>query len=576
MTMTSGPAAQTVASQPEATRLRASELLSFMAELSQKLAVSVDLTRTLRESVAFVADYLEAEAASVFLIDANTGEVECRACQGPVDILGLRIPVGQGIVGRTLASNQCQMVRDVSLDPDFSEQVDGTTGFVTRSVLCAPLSTAQGAIGVIEVINKRNGHLFDEADLAALRLLAAPMALALNVARLAEELVEQNRIRRELGMARRLQRSLLPKRRRGAYPLRAVNLAAREVSGDFYDFFDLPDGRIAFTVGDVAGKGLDASFLMVRCASLLRWAGKSGLRPSDWLAQVNNELGEAIAPGMFVSVAAGHYDPANHQVIWANAGFPPVLRMAGTGEITSFPAQAPPLGILRRLTFPEQSCELSDASLYLFSDGVTDVRDAMGEPLGIEGVEDLLHRHEALAVEARMRALVRDLRALRVTDDITLMLVSGQQALCHAELLDYRFPAQAGELAGMRRALAAALARAGVDAELRQALVLAVDEASSNIIRHGHGGGASDALIQLRLQRRGNELVFELLDEAPLVDARRMQPRDLSECRPGGLGINIIDSLMDHWSLGARADGRGNRLEMIKRLDAEGICDESV
>lgn len=576
MTMTSGPAAQTVASQPEATRLRASELLSFMAELSQKLAVSVDLTRTLRESVAFVADYLEAEAASVFLLDTGTGEVECRACQGPVDILGLRIPVGQGIVGRTLASNQCQMVRDVSLDPDFSEQVDGTTGFVTRSVLCAPLSTAQGAIGVIEVINKRNGHLFDEADLAALRLLAAPMALALNVARLAEELVEQNRIRRELGMARRLQRSLLPKRRRGAYPLRAVNLAAREVSGDFYDFFDLPDGRIAFTVGDVAGKGLDASFLMVRCASLLRWAGKSGLRPSDWLAQVNNELGEAIAPGMFVSVAAGHYDPANHQVIWANAGFPPVLRMAGTGEITSFPAQAPPLGILRRLTFPEQSCELSDASLYLFSDGVTDVRDAMGEPLGIEGVEDLLHRHEALAVEARMRALVRDLRALRVTDDITLMLVSGQQALCHAELLDYRFPAQAGELAGMRRALAAALARAGVDAELRQALVLAVDEASSNIIRHGHGGGASDALIQLRLQRRGNELVFELLDEAPLVDARRMQPRDLSECRPGGLGINIIDSLMDHWSLGARADGRGNRLEMIKRLDAEGICDESV
>src|SRR5690606_36238322 len=116
---------------------------------------------------------------------------------------------------------------------------------------CAPLVTAQGVIGAIEAINKRGDALFEEADLDALRLLAAPMALALNTARMAGELVEQQRIRRELGMARRLQRSMLPRRRRGSYPLRALNLAAQEISGDFYDFFDLPDGRIAFTVGDV-------------------------------------------------------------------------------------------------------------------------------------------------------------------------------------------------------------------------------------------------------------------------------------------------------------------------------------
>lgn len=565
--MSAAPAPLPPARVPTASR--ADELLAFMAELSQKLAVSLDLSRTLRESVAFVADYLEAEAASVFLHDAASGTVECRACQGPVDILGLRIPVGQGIVGRTLASNLCQMVRDARTDPDFSDWVDGGTGFATRSVLCAPLSTAHGAIGVIEVINKRDGRLFDETDLMALRLLAAPMALALNVARLAEELVEQNRIRRELGMARRLQRSLLPRRRRGDYPLRAINLSAREISGDFYDFFDLPDGRIAFTIGDVAGKGLDASFLMVRCASLLRWAGKDGLRPADWLAQVNNELREAIAPGMFVCAVAGHYDPATRQVTWANAGFPPVLRVGPDGCVSQYPADAPPLGILPRLVFPEQSCELTDASLYLFSDGVTDVRNEDGEPLGVAGVETILSRYEALGVEARMRAMVRELRTRRVTDDITLMLVSGRHPNCGAELLEYHFPAQAGELSGMRRALAAALARAGVGAALRQSLVLAVDEACTNIIRHALDGPC-DSPIQLRLHRSGDELIFELLDEAPLVDAASLKPRDLSECRPGGLGINIIDSLMDRWSLAPRPDGLGNRLEMVKRIEIEG------
>ena len=548
---------------------RPAELLAFMAEVSQKLAVSVDVSRTLRESMTYVADYLDAEAVSVFLTVAGTDVLECRACQGPVDILGLRIPVGQGIVGRTVASNSCQMVRDAYTDPDFNSNVDDDSGFITRSVLCAPLATAHGVIGAIEVINKRGGRLFDAADLTTLQLLAAPMALALNVARMAQELVEQNRIRRELGMARRLQRSLLPRRRRGAYPLRAINLSAQEISGDFYDFFDLPDGRIGFTVGDVAGKGLDAAFLMVRCASLLRWAGKDGLRPSDWLAQVNDELGEAIAAGMFVCAVAGHYDPATHTAVWANAGFPPLLRVDRGGEVTHFVAEAPPLGILRRLSFPEQTCDLSDANLYLYSDGVTDVRNPAGEPLGVEGTETLLRRFNGLAPEPRMRALVRSLRAMRVTDDITLMLVSGQADVCDACLLDHSFPAQAGELSRMRRALIAALARAGVDTDTRQALVLAVDEACSNVIRHGHGG-SSDALMRLMLRKEGDDLIFDLLDEAPVADAEQLRPRDLSECRPGGLGINIIDSLMDRWSLTPRADGGGNHLEMVKRIVLEG------
>lgn len=545
------------------------ELLAFLAEVSQQLAVSVDLTRTLRESAAYAARYLDAEAVSVFLVDAESGTLVCRACQGPVDILGLRVPMGKGIVGRTVANNACQMVRDAYADPDFVEQVDSETGFVTRSVLCAPLSTAQGAIGAIEIINKQGDRLFDEADLTALRLLAAPMALALNIARMAEDLVEQNRIRRELGMARRLQRSLLPKRRRGGYPLRAINLAAQEISGDFYDFFDLPDGRIAFTLGDVAGKGLDAAFLMVRCASLLRWSGKEGLRPADWLAKVNDELGEAIAPGMFVCTVAGHYDPATHEVVWASAGFPPLLLVGAQGKVERFEAQGPPLGILRRMDFPEQRADLAAASLYLYSDGVTDVRDASGEPLGVEGVERLLHDTGELAPEARMRALVRRLRTMRVTDDITLMLISGQKRMQDGQGWTSRIPAQPRELSAMRHALAAALARLGVDAELRQALVLAVDEACTNIIRHAYGGPC-DALIHLRLEREGNELRFELLDDAPCCEANALHPRDLSDCRPGGLGINFIDSLMDQWSLAPRADGCGNRLWMVKRITAEG------
>lgn len=543
------------------------DFLPFLAEISQQLAVSVDLERTLRESVGYITSYLQAEAAAVFMLDGAGATLECRACVGPVDIHGLRIPAGQGIVGRTVTQNACQMVRDARLDPDFSGKVDSKTGFETRSVLCAPLTTAQGVIGAIEVINKRDGGLFDEADRDALRLLAAPTALALNIARMAGELVEQGRIRRELSMARRLQRSLLPKRRRGPYPLRALNLPAREISGDFYDFFDLPDGRIAFALGDVAGKGLDAAFLMVRCASLMRWAGKEGLRPSDWVARVNDELGEAIAPGMFVCIVAGHFDPASKRVVWANAGFPPVLRVDVHGNTEQFPAEGPPVGILRRLDFPEQETNLEHASLYLFSDGVTDVRDASGRMLGVEGVEEIVRDLGALPPEPRLRALVRELRQLTVTDDTTLMLIEGDVAHdAHAHvLLNLGFPAQPQELGAMRHKLAAALARAGVETVLRQSLVLAVDEACANVIRHAYGG-ACESRIELRLIQEGPDLQFELRDFAPCVDPSRVRPRDLDDARPGGLGINFIDTLMDSWSLQPLPDRGGNLLTMRKRL----------
>lgn len=543
----------------------AGRLLPLLADLSQRLALSLDLEETLRQAVALIAESMQAETASVFLIDGN--ELVCRACAGPVDIRGMRMPRTQGIVGRAVTTGRCQIVRDAHADPDFAGRaIEQGSGFVTRTVLVAPLSTADGPIGALQVLNKRDGQLFDDADCDALRLLAAPTALALNRARLADALLEQNRIRRELTMARRLQRSLLPKRRRGSYPLRALNLPAQEISGDFYDFFDLPDGRIAFALGDVAGKGLDAAFLMVRCASLLRWAGKEGLPPSDWLARANDELREAIPPGMFVCAVAGYYDPARGEAVWASAGFPPLLKIDLEGRSERFPAEGPPLGILRGLQFPEQRCDLHGASLYLFSDGVTDVREADGRMLDVDGVEAALVGMTGQTPEARLRQLVGRLRRLRVTDDTTLMLIEGPPAGDQL-LLHHRFAARPEALAAMRHRLAEALAACGASAVERQQIVLALDEAASNVIRHAYGGPCEDE-VELRVLQRDAELHFELCDRAPCATPDCLKPRDLTDCRPGGLGINIIDATMDDWCLQPMAGG-GNRLSMRKRIRPE-------
>jgi len=284
--------------------------LAFLAELSQALALSLDLRKTLSMALGRIADFMQAEAASMFLVDPATRLIECRLCVGPVDIAGLKVELGQGIVGRAVADNLTQIVRDAQTDARVNVRVDAETGFVTRSIICVPLTTSEGPIGALEVVNRRGGGLFDLTDAVLLETVAAPAALAINNARLAEGLVEQQRIRRELELARSVQKSLLPKRRRGNFPLIGINLPAHEISGDFYDYFDLPDGRLAFLIGDISGKGLDAAFLMVRVASLLRWVGKEAPEPAQWLARVNEELCETHWSASTIAATAASLSPA--------------------------------------------------------------------------------------------------------------------------------------------------------------------------------------------------------------------------------------------------------------------------
>lgn len=537
---------------------------ALLAELSEALAVSLDLRRTLPVALQRIADYMEAEAASLFLLDEAAGELECKVCVGPVDLRGLRLASDQGIVGRSLTDKAVIIVADAAQDPRVYKRVDERSGFVTRSLVCVPLTTAKGTLGVLELINKRCGAPFDAIDAGILRLLAAPAAMAISNARLANELVEQQRLKREFDLARRLQKQLLPRRRRAGFPLLAVNLPAHEISGDFYDYFDLPDGRIGFVIGDVAGKGLDAALLMTRAASLLRWAGKDGLPPGEWLRRANEELCQSTHGGRFVCAAVGYYTRSSGEVVMAGAGFPPALYyQAGIG--TEYRSDGPPLGIVPGQVFSETRLRLGDGALYFFSDGVTDVRKGEGR-LGQDGVRALIERYADASPEVRLRAMVSELRQLRLVDDTTLLLLEETHARGPVVLLRQSFPAEAERLRRMRADLRQALDRAGVPADLRDRLVLAVDEACCNIIRHAYAGGSGD--IVLSLHRDGDVLEFELRDDAPGVDPQRVTPRDLAECRAGGLGVNFIDALMDGWRLQPRAGGVGNVLRMWKRCPA--------
>ncbi len=548
--------------------------LAVLADLSQAFARSIDLNQTLHEAVNRIATHLHAEAASLFLQDPDSGDYVCRASAGPVNVAGLRVAHGHGIVGRCIALNQAQLVRDVQLDPDFMSAGIRIDGFMPRTMVCVPLSTANGAIGAMQVINKHNRLQFDEFDAHMLTLLAVPTALALSNARLALELVEQNRIRREFELARQMQKTLLPKRRTD-FPVSAINRPAREISGDFYDFFELPDGRIGFCIGDVSGKGMDAAMLMVRASSLLRFLGKSGIAPAAWLQNANDELAETVRFGMFVCALVGYYDPDLGAVEIASAGFPPAL-MFVDGEASPsriIEAHGPPLGVMPDMRYESDALCIAGASLYCFSDGMTDVRDGTGRVIGIDGATKLIAQSLHLPPPQRLRDVLQQLKNQTLPDDTTLLLVADVQPKDRT-LLSLSCLSDATNLANLRASLRTVLKKYGIESELSAQMVLALDEALANVIRHGYGGDCSGR-IQLQIRLIGRELHIELRDFANPVDPACIQPRDLDECKAGGLGINLIDMTFDAWRFEAPAqtestpsptESTGNLLRLIKRL----------
>lgn len=402
------------------------EQLSLLAEVAQSFATSLDINETLTNAIEKFIQYLNAEAASIFLLENNNSELICRGCAGPVDITGLRLPATAGIVGKTVLSKSSQMVRDVSKDPDFAQNVDKDTGFVTRSILCAPLIIREECIGALELINKRGGDgLFDNRDRNFLVALASAAALAIHNARMADKLVEQERLRKELELAREIQESLLPNPPEENFPVQGINVPALEVSGDFYDFFQREDGLIYFNLADVSGKGMNAALLMAKVSSLLHHLAKSISDPGELLAHVNDEVCETVSHGMFVTLVSGFIDLKNKTIRLANAGHQPPLYHKGAAGFEQIEATAPPLGIVPGTEFPVTTLPLDSGSMYLFTDGVTESVDEFNHPLDVEGLIGLIEASSEVAARKRLENIVAEIRRPSASqrDDITMMVI---------------------------------------------------------------------------------------------------------------------------------------------------------
>ena len=244
--------------------------------------------------------------------------------------------------------------------------------------------------------------------------------------RMEQERIERERIEQELQVARRIQQASLPDvvPTLEGWQIDPFYQPAREVGGDFYDFFELPNGRLGIVVGDATGKGVPAALVMASARSMLRAVAQNSGSPGDVLRRVNDSLVTDIPPNMFVTCFYVILDPRSGTLRYANAGHDlPYLWHGGDAEELS--ARGMPLGLMPEMGYEEKVAVLREGDSVLFySDGLVEAHDPHYEMFGFPRLRVLISEH------GKQRSLVDSLleelysfvgESWEQEDDITLL-----------------------------------------------------------------------------------------------------------------------------------------------------------
>ena len=328
--------------------------LEIITKMNQEFALSLDLNETLKTALQVIISRINAQAANIFLINEKKKKFQCIASLYQDYLDEYELDLTDGVMGKAVQEKRCIRVGNVKKDireiAEFYFDLDNKTNFTTYSVLCSPLIAANECIGVIHCLKKKTGNkLFDEHDRKLLETLSAPAALAIRNAKMAQEMVEKNKIQKEVEIVGEIQKSLLSQNKKDAFPIAGINIPAKIVSGDFYNFSDLGDGKYGFGVADVSGKGIKSSLLMSKASSLYRCLSKTNFSAADLLFQLNNEICETISRGMFVTMLIGIYDSNKKELLLSSAGHEPPIIFSKDGKFTNYAEAGPPLGIKKKL-----------------------------------------------------------------------------------------------------------------------------------------------------------------------------------------------------------------------------------
>ena len=405
---------------------RQAKTLLLLNEIARELTSILNLDQLLKRVGELLSRLIDFQMFSILLLDSAGEKLQHRFSLRFQENIHLKndIPVGRGIVGAAAEQRLAVLIRDVKKDARYIE-----TNPETRSELAVPLIYQDKVIGVLDLEHTRRGF-FTEEHQRTMSTLAAQIAIALENARLYEEIERQERrLERDLALARELQGRLLPQinPKMAHLDVAAKFVPARAIGGDLYDFIPYSMSRLGIVIGDVSGKGAPAAIYAALVSGIVRSHAPIEPGSAEMLSAVNLSLAERRIEAQFVSIIYAVWDDEERTLTVANSGLPrPIFVHGGKNEVIE--ATGLPLGLFDEADYDEFKFRMKAGDMFVFfSDGILDARNRKGELFGRGRVEKIVAecagKSANCVVDSLFKAAAEHSAGVETFDDQTVVAI---------------------------------------------------------------------------------------------------------------------------------------------------------
>ena len=385
---------------------RQARTLLLLNEIARELTSILNLDELLKRIGELLSRLIDYQMFSILLLDPSGETLQHRFSLRFQENIHQKhdLPVGVGVVGYAAKHKQAVLVRDVKKDPRYID-----TNPETRSELAVPLIYQDRVVGVLDLEHTKRGF-FTEEHQRTITTLAAQIAIAIENARLYEQIARQERrLERDLAMARELQLRLLPQSspQLANLEIAAEFYPARVIGGDLYDFIPYSRPRTALVIGDVSGKGAPAAIYAALVSGVLRTHAPVEPAPAEMLEMVNYSLAERRIDGQFVALTYAVWDDQRRTLQIANSGLPrPIYCRRGKTE--RIEAVGLPLGLFEEAEYEEFSFNPEPGDVFVFvSDGILDATNKVGELFGRTRLEKVIAECCGNSADSIVRSIFR-------------------------------------------------------------------------------------------------------------------------------------------------------------------------
>jgi phosphoserine phosphatase RsbU/P len=405
------------------------EELSILNDIATAIASTQSLDQITNLIVKKCVKHLKSEQGSIQLVDekdfVNPFHTMIRVKDSQRDIHPLRFD--QQISDWMLANKKPMIRNEFKQEEKISLQGDSILKI--RSMLSVPMIIKGRMIGILTLFNKESAEGFTEADLRLLTIIAGQSANVIENSRLFEEEKKLMQIQQEIQVASEIQKNLLPKEIPSieGYDIYAVNIPAREVGGDYYDFIKISETKTAIALGDVSGKGLPASMLMANLQATLRGQLLFCNCAKDCINRANNMLYKSTDTSKFVTLFFGILDTEKHTLTYCNAGHNEPFFLQSNKKL-KLDKGGMLLSIFEHIDYDEEEIFFDKGStLVVFTDGITEAMNEKNEEFGDKRLEELIDRNSTFNSQELALEILSDVKkhsaGVPQFDDITLMII---------------------------------------------------------------------------------------------------------------------------------------------------------